>query len=186
MSGDDSADYYEILQVSPKAASETIDRVFRFLAKQYHPDNQETGDAERFTEVVEAFRVLSDLERRVEYDVRYERIRANRVKMMNSESAGDELGQDTRVRRTILSLLYGARRQNVDRPGMGSYELERLIDCPEEHMKFHLWYLKENGWIERLDTGQFAVTASGVDQVTGEGSHGPEPLRLPRGRPEAS
>jgi curved DNA-binding protein CbpA len=38
-------DYYEILQVSPLADSETIERVFRHLAKRYHPDNQESGDA---------------------------------------------------------------------------------------------------------------------------------------------
>jgi hypothetical protein len=61
--------------------------------------------------------------------------------------------------------------------------LERLVDCPEEHMKFHIWYLKSNGWIERLDNGQYAITASGVDRATREAGGGP--LRLPSGGHDA-
>ena len=41
-------DHYEALQVSPRADGDTIDRVFRHLAKRLHPDNQESGDAEIF------------------------------------------------------------------------------------------------------------------------------------------
>jgi curved DNA-binding protein len=37
-------DYYEILQVSPNADQTTIERVYRLLAKKYHPDNAEEGD----------------------------------------------------------------------------------------------------------------------------------------------
>ena len=39
-----STDYYEILEVSPNANSETIERIFRYLAMRYHPDNRDTGD----------------------------------------------------------------------------------------------------------------------------------------------
>jgi len=53
-------DYYEVLQVSPNAQQETIQRVYRMLAQHYHPDNTETGDAETFNDVLEAYRVLSD------------------------------------------------------------------------------------------------------------------------------
>ena len=48
-------------------------------------------------------------------------------------------------------------------------------------MKFHIWYLKENGWVERLDTGQYAITAGGVDKVMEEGvPRSSDPARLPR------
>ena len=50
-------------------------------------------------------------------------------------------------------------------PGMGNMELARLIGCPTELVEFHLWYLKEKGWIARLETGAFAITALGVDQI---------------------
>ena len=32
-------------------------------------------------------------------------------------------------------------------------------------MEFHLWYLKEKGWILRTDTGGYAITADGVDKM---------------------
>ena len=41
-------DHYETLQVSPNADTETIERVYRLLAKRYHPDNQQSGDLTRF------------------------------------------------------------------------------------------------------------------------------------------
>jgi curved DNA-binding protein CbpA len=39
-------DHYEALQLSPRADRDTIERVFRHLAKRLHPDNPQTGDAE--------------------------------------------------------------------------------------------------------------------------------------------
>lgn len=32
-------------------------------------------------------------------------------------------------------------------------------------LEFHVWYMKEKGWIERTDTGAYAITAAGVDAV---------------------
>ena len=61
-------DYYEFLQISPNAEPSTIHRVYRFLAGRLHPDNPGTGDAEKFLLLKQAFDVLSDPERRAEYD----------------------------------------------------------------------------------------------------------------------
>ena len=36
-------------------------------------------------------------------------------------------------------------------------------------MTFHLWYLRENGWIQRLENGMLAITVSGVDRVAESG-----------------
>src|SRR5262252_8015594 len=60
-------DHYEALQLSPNADSETVDRVYRILAKRYHPDNQETGHAAKFGTIADAHRVLSDPEQRAAY-----------------------------------------------------------------------------------------------------------------------
>ena len=57
-----ATDYYEILQLSPKADQETIERVYRLLAKRYHPDNKHTGDDHKFNLLTEAYRALSDPE----------------------------------------------------------------------------------------------------------------------------
>lgn len=62
-------DYYEVLGVDKTASAEEIKRAYRRLAKQYHPDvNKETGSAERFKEIAEAYEVLSDPDKRAQYD----------------------------------------------------------------------------------------------------------------------
>jgi len=168
MSPDDGAlekDYYEVLQLSPHADSETVERVFRHLAKRFHPDNGETGDAERFSAVVEAHRVLGDPERRAAYDAGYSKLQEQQWQLFDQASAVGGVEGDRRVRLGILTVLYQARRRDVDRPGVGILDLERILGCPQDHMRFHLWYMKEKGWVNRQDNGLLAVTATGVDHL---------------------
>src|SRR5262249_36748716 len=66
---DSQNDYYEVLQISPNADPDTIHRVYRLLAQRFHPDNQATGDADRFRLLSDAYHVLGDPERRARYDV---------------------------------------------------------------------------------------------------------------------
>ena len=59
---DQSIDYYEVLQISVNADAELIQRVFRLLARRYHPDNLSSGNATVFRQLHEAYSVLSDVE----------------------------------------------------------------------------------------------------------------------------
>ena len=64
--------YYDLLQINPRAEPEAIERVYRILAARYHPDNQQSGDPERFRVLTEAYEVLSDPRSRGEYDLKFE------------------------------------------------------------------------------------------------------------------
>ncbi|HWP24277.1 MAG TPA: J domain-containing protein, partial [Candidatus Binatia bacterium] len=62
-------DYYEVLGVERTASQEHIKRAYRQLAMKYHPDRNPAPDAaERFKEITEAYAVLSDPNKRAEYD----------------------------------------------------------------------------------------------------------------------
>ncbi|MDT7712009.1 MAG: curved DNA-binding protein [Pseudonocardiales bacterium] len=62
-------DYYDALGVSRTASTEELQRAYRKLARQYHPDvNRDPGAEERFKEISEAYSVLSDPDTRKRYD----------------------------------------------------------------------------------------------------------------------
>lgn len=65
----DKRDYYEVLGVSKNASQSEIKSAFRKLAKKYHPDvSKEENAAEKFKEAQEAYAVLSDEDKRRQYD----------------------------------------------------------------------------------------------------------------------
>jgi len=169
-------DHYEALQLSPNADAEAVERVYRMLAKRYHPDNRESGDVRKFQSVLEAHQILSDAERRAAFDVRYEEERGTQLKLVRQASTDDAPTGDQELCRGILSLLYVARRRDPERGGLGAVHLERMTGHPQEHLAFPIWYLKQHGFIERLDNGVLAITVHGVDRLTSA------PLTLPEDR----
>lgn len=161
-------DYYELLQLSPSADPETVDRVYRLLAKRYHPDNGDSGDLERFSHLRAAYDVLSDPELRAAYDARYERDRTSQWKIFDQESAGGDRDQDRRIFHAVLSLLYIARRRDPSNAGMAPAHLERTLGVPPEHLEFPLWYLKKRQLVEILESGLLAITVDGIDKLVSE------------------
>ena len=65
----DKRDYYEVLGVEKNASEGDLKNAFRSLARKYHPDRStEEGAEDKFKEIQEAYAVLSDQEKRAQYD----------------------------------------------------------------------------------------------------------------------
>jgi hypothetical protein len=158
-------DYYELLQLSSNADADTIDRVFRHLAKKFHPDNTDSADSDKFRLLLEAHRTLADPEARAGYDVKYQDYWNHKWRLASEAGDGTAFDNDRETRESLLSLMYVQRRRDMKSPGLGDYEMAHLLRMPIELVEFHVWYLKAKGWVERLETGQLAISALGVDEI---------------------
>ncbi len=158
-------DYYEFLQISPNADSETIHRVYRFLAARLHPDNPQSGDAEMFHRLKTAYDVLSDPVRRAEYDTTRTREPVHAVPWSTSIDFMDSLDGERNRRLAVLAVLYYRRRTNPSMPEVPLSEIELRMGFPRDYLDFTTWYLLKKGYVTRADNSEFTLTADGVDFV---------------------
>lgn len=158
-------DYYEFLQISPHADTETIHRVYRYLAARFHPDNPDTGDPEKFFLLKSAYDVLADPERRSEYDREYESEASARTPLSESLDFMDHVQGELNRRLAVLSVLYYRRRANPFSPQVTLEEIEKRMGFPRDYLDFTTWYLVKKGYITRADNSDFSLTADGVDFI---------------------
>ena len=160
-----AANYYELLQINPNAEPDTIHRVFRFLAARFHPDNPDTGDADKFFILKQAYDVLSSPALRAEYDASMEREEAEPDPLSNSIDFMDSMDGELNRRLALLALLYYRRRTNPTHPSVALQEVEEKMGFPRDYLEFTTWYLTRKGYITRADNSAFTLTAEGVDFV---------------------
>jgi curved DNA-binding protein CbpA len=166
MSQEQTRDYYEDLQVSSTAEPETIHRVYRLLAQQFHPDNGETGNDTRFRLIAEAYQVLGDPVRRAQYDVSYHAQRQDRWRMVNAGTEADnDFAAEQLTRLTVLEILYTRRRLEPDKPGIFMGDLEKMIGRPREHLEFTSWFLIQKKLVQRTDNALLVISAEGVEYL---------------------
>jgi curved DNA-binding protein len=160
-----TVDYYEFLQISPKADAETIHRVYRFLAARLHPDNSETGHEENFRLLRVAYDALSDPRRRAEYDATRARTQAPPEPLATSIDFMDELDGELNRRLAVLAVLYYRRRTNPTFPEVNLAEIEERMGFPRDYLDFTLWYLLRKGYVSKADNAQYTLSVDGVDFV---------------------
>ncbi|MEI7028073.1 molecular chaperone DnaJ [Paenibacillus sp. y28] len=108
-------DFYEMLGVSKDASDDEIKKAYRKLARQYHPDvNKEAGAEQKFKDIKEAYEVLSDSQKRSNYD-RFGT--ADPSQGMGGGGAGDFGGFGD-----IFDMFFGGggQRRNPNAPQRGS------------------------------------------------------------------
>jgi len=164
-SGQSFIDYYELMQISPKAQPETIQRVYRILAGRCHPDNPHTGDVERFIRLKQAYEVLNNPEKRAAYDEAYGLQQSLPVEIFNMQDFATGIDGESNRRMGLLCLLYHRRRVNPDEPGLSLLHLENMMVSPREHLLFTVWYLKDKGYVRQTEDSGYAITSTGVDHV---------------------
>ena len=159
-------DFYELLQISPNADSETIHRVYRFLAARVHPDHMQDGDSGIFLQLKTAYDVLSDPVRRAAYDA----ARQPEVAKPLSSTVDFMDNRDGELNRrlAVLALLYHRRRGSPHLPEVALAEIEERMGFPRDYLDFTLWYLQKKGYLIKADNAQYALTADGVDFVESE------------------
>lgn len=172
---------YQLLHVDRDAHVTIIRYAYRFLAAQYHPDNGETGDAEKFRIITEAWKTLSDEGKRAAYDMSLGAQEQTRGGTQHkAQPKVNEFGRDAlptmvkagiswneiELRLAILQVLLAARKK---KPASGGASGKMLMDCLQLdsiiEIEFALWYLREKRYIE---TGErvFMITGIGLDYLT--------------------
>jgi hypothetical protein len=166
MAESEFVDYYELLQISPNAETETIQRVYKMLAARYHPDNPATGDMERFLELQRAVRVLGDPQTRAGHDAQLNARQSQSLPIFEMKEFVVGIEAEANRRLGVLCLLYKRRRAQPDKPALSLLDLEAVTSFPREHLEFTIWYLKEKQYVRRDETSSdFTITSEGVDYL---------------------
>jgi len=171
-------DYYDFLQISPKAEAGTIKRVYRLMASRFHPDNMETGDPEKFLILNRAYETLSDPDRRAEYDARIQSRQAEPNPVFESSVFVNGIEGEMNRRLGVLAVLYHKRRTSPRDPKVSLFDLEQRMAFPREYLDFTTWYLKSKQYLTIEDNSDFALTALGVDYVEANAQSNPIMSRL--------
>ncbi len=159
-------DYYEVLQVSTSSEPETINRVFRLLAQRFHPDNQTTGNEERFRVILEAYNVLSDPEKRARYDIMHEQQRKDRWRLVaTGAQIENDFEMEQAARLAVLEILYTKRRMEQNQASIYLRDLEKLIGRPQEHLEFTIWFLLQKNLIQYDDNSRLLLTVEGAEYL---------------------
>ncbi len=152
---------YEILEVSENASKEIVEKAYKVLAKKYHPDLQAEGDKQeaekKMKQINEAYEVLSDEEKRKEYDLKLaqERSKEEVQKQSKSEYNQNQYRQPYQTQtkpmsekeyREALKRQYQERREEQERQRQMQEQYEQRYQQAYEGYLRSLGYKIKYKW----------------------------------------
>ena len=158
-------DHYIALGLEPKADSETIQSAYTRLARMYHPENQETGDAIKFEAINMAYEVLSDPALRIEFDKLKGIDRDAGNPLFSGAGFFDALHEVALLRSAVLCILCDRRRVKPFRPTVSLRDLENMLQSSSDQLNFALWYLKQRSYVVNDDKSNLQISAEGMDYL---------------------
>lgn len=113
-----NTDYYEILGIENSATDNDVKRAFRTLAKKFHPDKNpgnEQSAEQKFKEIITAYQVLIDQEKRRSYDITLKRIHQE-AELRRKTSSPNRKSNDiaTLCQMILVELLRPNKRKALD------------------------------------------------------------------------
>jgi hypothetical protein len=174
--------FYELLQVDRDAHPTIIRYAYRFLAAMYHPDNSESGNAEKFRIITEAWRTLSDEGKRAAYDMSLgakPQVVSSGPGATPSGASGSDFSRgslpkipktgisfdETELRLAVLQILLAQRKK---KPLSGGSTAKMVMDILDIYdiplIEFTFWYLREKGLVE-MGERVFMISVRGVDFI---------------------
>lgn len=151
--------YYEILEVNENASKEVIDKVYKVLAKKYHPDLQQISSdkknaEEKLKEINEAYAVLSDDFKRKKYDEELNS-RRNSNPHINSNGVGNSKYSPYAVNQTEKNIYNEKENSSQNENGKLNRKIkkqQRKLEkkykkkLQDEYLKSYGDYLRKNGY----------------------------------------
>lgn len=150
---------YEILEVSENASKEIVEKAYKVLAKKYHPDLQAEGDKQeaekKMKQINEAYEVLSDEEKRKEYDLKLtqERSKEEVQKQSQTEYYQNQYTQPYQTQpmsekeyREALKRQYQERREEQERQRQMQEQYEQRYQQAYEGYLRSLGYKIKYKW----------------------------------------
>jgi curved DNA-binding protein len=175
--------FYELLQVDRDAHPTIIRYAYRFLAAMYHPDNSESGNAEKFRIITEAWRTLSDDGKRAAYDMslgaKVQMVAPGQPTPGGSGASSADFGKgslpkipktgisfdEVELRLAILQILLSQRKKKPLSGGATAKMIMDILDINDIPLvEFAFWYLREKGLVE-MGERVFMISVKGVDYI---------------------
>ena len=117
--------YYEILEVSPKASNEIIENVYKLLEKKYQLnqyEGEERAEAEnKLRDINEAYKILTDSFLREQYNAELEREQANNKRKYVQSSEGERPRKQREVRQKVKRTARQEEMEEEQMPAVGSF-----------------------------------------------------------------